>query len=463
MDGRHGWTSWMDEHLMKQAPMIDTKARWLEWFMPVVAVLSVTVGHATQVFGAPDRERLQFHFERSPFTRTVSYLSIFDNSKIRSVPYDPRLISAVASLRSRYPDKASSWTTFEVPAVGPRKTCPRPIPVMLHKSKRTTADTYVILPGSFASLKRGSSVNQTAVTLLSRFGDANIVAFPGYMTPDFLAACDDLPWDWHSVAADIYARLSRIFQKIGATADRTGVVGFSGGGLLTLAILSLDSEKQPGNRLFGLGGIAISPILDAETAFEILDSSFVKTAIEKDLTLTSYDVRNLLRMTKLASRSMIQVMIDTWTAAPTEFRDRFYNEFTTDDLKTAIRVVGGSEDAAAGYARVFNLRAAARKQHTGAEAVKKVLNSIQVPALLWFADDDPVLATKPDESVDPRVKSVIAYARQNPNIVVFNPPFGGHTGATLDPEFCNYISVFFGGKECLSTELINRLGKQMRD
>ncbi len=444
---------------MKEVHKVAPKTTWTDWLVPVIAVLTIAVGNPTPAIGAPNHERLQFLFERSPFTRTISHLNFFDNSIPRSLPYDSRLISAVATLRSRFPDKDSSWTTIQVPSVGPRKTCPRPIPVMIRKSKRRGADTYVILPGSFASLKRGSFVNQTAVTLQSRFGDANIVAFPGYMTPDFLTACDDLPWDWNSVAADIYARLSGVFQKIGANADRTGIVGFSGGGLLTLAMLSLDSKKYPGgDRLFGLGGIAISPILDDETAFEILDSSFKKTAIDKDLTLTSYDFRNLLRMTKLANESMIQVMIDIWTAAPKEFRDRFYNEFTMDDLKTAIRVVGGSEDAKAGYANVFNLRAAAKKHETGAGAVKSVLNSISIPTLLWFADDDPVLATKPDGSVDPRVKSVISFARQNPNIVVFNPPFGGHTGATLDPEFCNYISVFFGGNECVRLELMDRLG-----
>lgn len=371
------------------------------------------------------------------------------------VPYDPVMISVVASLRSRLPEKKESWQPLTLPA-GPKPgPCTGPVKALLRKSRSGSPYTFVILPGSFASASRGSFTNQTTASLDRIFGDPTIITFAGYLSTEFLKhTCFKIPWDGIGIGQDIYARLSVWMNKNPQVGRSRGVIGYSGGGLLAISMLAADAAnvRTGGARIFERGGIAFSPVLHGRTAFSILDTRHAQSRIEKTLTLTTMDFKNVLFLSKNFGPPAWWQIPGLYNENPTEFTDRAYSEFTVSDLSATLRAVGASSERAfRGFYEAHVLEGfAAENPGVPAEAgydaatdVGRLLTEIDAPLFIYSSQDDPVLATAGAGPQAEAVTKVMDQGRVNPAVQIFNPKFGAHTGALLDVIFDDLLKENF--------------------
>ncbi len=365
------------------------------------------------------------------------------------IAYDPILVSVVASLRSRSPAKVKTWETVSLPALDRTAPCAGPITAFVRKSRTGDPRTFVLLPGSFASASRGSFTNQTAAALDQAFGDPTLMTFAGYMSTEFLkGACFKIPWDGIGIGRDLFARLNVWFKENESVGAKRGLVGYSGGGLLTLAMLAADAAKvkQGSARVFPVGGMVFSPVLHGRKAFAILDSRHRQSTIAKDLTLTTMDYKNVFAISKNLGTPAWWQIPGLYQKNPREFIDRAYNEFTVSDLSATLRAVGASAPRAfESFYEAHVLEGFANEnpgpsesidaRYDAATDVGALFNQIDAPLFLYSSQDDPVLGDVPE---------VLAQAYANSNVKVFNPKFGAHTGSLLDSIFNELIAKFFG-------------------
>lgn len=360
-------------------------------------------------------------------------------------PYDPVLTSLLASLKSREPARdARSWRKVRLPP-GPGALCPGPLNAYVkHTGSRRT---IVILPGSYSTWSGGSFVSQTAAALE---GEPNVVAFAGYLTIEFLSgACTRIPWDSIGLAEDLRARLLAFVP--GGSA---GVVGFSGGGYLAIAMLAADGRAaaRGERRLFELGGFAISPLLHGRSAFANLDARYRASPISRSHTLVSKDLGNIGFLLRNWGPPDWRQMIELFRAAPDEITARTYNQFTSD-VADSVASVGASLSGPLSHYQAY-VRDGFQRE-TGAPdadldrafdaATDLGFERIDRPLALWFAQDDPILShADPGQPQPPAVTERLARAEANPAIVVGNPRFGGHTGLLLDPVFAEVLNTLFG-------------------
>lgn len=181
--------------------------------------------------------------------------------------YDPMLVTVVASVKSRLPARDTSrWIQVKLPPSDAvrNRICPHPFKVFARHSNTNNPYTFVILPGAYSEWETGSFHNQTVAAVDKYFNDPTVISFSGYLSSDFLeGACVQVPWDKRIIAKDLYSRLGIYLNKIQAKSEHTGIIGFSGGGGLSIHILGVDAQSSRlhnGQRFFGLGGAVFSPI-----------------------------------------------------------------------------------------------------------------------------------------------------------------------------------------------------------
>ena len=322
------------------------------------------------------------------------------------MPYDPFVVSIVSSLRSREPKrKASEWESKPLPPLSPDTACALPLEAHVHKSKTGSRYWFVILPGAYATWKRGSFTNQTSSILKEHFQDPNILALAGYLSPEFLEEkCQHLPWNALSFGVDIYSRLRMFLKAQGADPARTGILGFSGGGTLATRILAEDGIAS--TQIFELGGMAFSPILDARVTFRNLDTRFRKSPIPQAHGLTTMDVCNVVFLVKNFGPPTWQQIPSLREKNPEEFEARAFNEFTNVDLVDSLKSVGFEfsrfPESQLNYHGVYvekYFRGSASINHYELDRVfdqamdlRPYLKQIRRPLFIYFSQDDPVLS-----------------------------------------------------------------------
>ncbi len=421
--------------------------------------------------------------------------------------YDPVPLMLVSSVYSRSPGRDDhQYTQINLPPLENSDICPNPMKAFVKLSKQENPYTFVILPGAYATWKRGSFNNKTMSVLNKQFNDPNIIAFAGYLSPPFLrGVCNKIPWDSISIARDLYSRLGiYLSDEIQADPATTGLIGFSGGAGLALIMLSEDasvSQNQEEKRLFGLGGTSFSPTLHGRTIFHNLDA--VVGSIDHPKALT--DWTNLGNL----AASGVQFWESSWKQLSKSheddskaLRERAFNEFSVIDLEDILKAVGVDTDnifihwgeefpkrhpgmayfginfrTKLSYMDVFintGLRLDSTNEcpekHTPSDSssdglgacqsiiktpnnlenlydditdIKPHLAAIDRPALIYFSQDDPVLSSYDGSGQPPVITEILEEAQNNPNITVFNPKYGGHIGAFLDPIFEALIRAFF--------------------
>ena len=341
-------------------------------------------------------------------------------------PYDPALISVLASVHSREPRRTGAWAKVRLKNPSPKSLCPGPFEMHVRRSGRKGFPAFIIFPGSFATFRHGSFTNQTVAALDKAFGDPSIFAFSGFLSPDFLKSCRDLPRDEFALAADLYAAWSKSFAR--DCVSGCGVIGFSGGGNIALGMLSADAIKYGGRGLITRGALAISPILDKPTAFQNLDSLGRINAKR----LSSLDFLNILNLARNFWESLGQRLEVAFRQNPEVFHQRFYNEFI-QDLADARRAVGLNPGP--GYLVTF-----------GREFMDLFggLLGIEHPALVISGQDDPVLSTGLGQTQPECISRILNRAEPLDRVWIYNPRYGAHTGILLDDVFDPLVAKFFG-------------------
>ena len=397
--------------------------------------------------------------------------------------YDPMMVAIASSVYSRLPGRNESrYQQVNLPPLPHSTVCPQDMRAFVKLSKRKdNKHTFVILPGAYATWKRGSFNNQTIAVLDRRFGDPNIIAFSGYLSPAFLeGTCSKIPWDAKSISKDMYDRLSIYLDQIKANPKFTGVIGYSGGGGLVPIILAADtlSVQKANRRYFGLGGASFSPTLHGRTIFNNLDAS-VKD-IHHNNALTSIDMNQGLFLAR-AFFDDFELnwdkgfglgldwtdIVDLYDDDPINFSERSRNEFVSIDLRDTLLAVGFEPKLINGDYGYYNAYINTGFRYDQSQSfphcstlssqelgflydeetdLRPLLAKIDRPLLIYFSQDDPVLSSWDDSGQPEAITEVLEHAKTNPHIIVFNPKYGGHIGHFLDPIFDELLYTVFSQK-----------------
>jgi|GEM_PF-1445922 len=406
--------------------------------------------------------------------------SIFSNSKkLPLIPglessYDPLLVTIGSSLSSRHPRRADDWRKLELPAGAENPSCKGALQAHFRRSTTSNQRTFVVLPGSHAGFTRGGFVNQTAAALDKIFNQPNIIAFSGFQSPDFLKGrCFEMLWNPLALGGDLYRRIEMLAEKEAIPMQQAGVIGFSGGATIAIGILAEDSESlRLGRRkslLFPQGTIAFSPILHGRHTFELLDREHKKSRIHPEEGLLTWKRLGTLLKVLLPlagpslenrlNRKYADPLAETKALAAVqaenieEFKDRVYNEFTVGFLRKSMKATGISasliKEKLSYREAYFELGFKQDDENIFDQQtdITKAFKQIQAPTLIYFSQDDPILSAAPGESQPKTIRDILDFGKAQPHIKVFNPPFGGHTGAVLDPIFQDLLGIFFKLKE----------------
>ena len=416
-----------------------------------------TIHHELKNYKSQKRFRIEDILKRSVFNTKPESLA-----EGRITNYDPMLISIVAAMKSHdYERNNKEWIDAVLPPIDSEVSAVCPKNLRVHVKNTNSPYTFVILPGTYANWKAGAFLNQTALTLKEQFNDPNILYIPGYLSEEFLTgSCTKIPWDLISIADDLYLRIRRFLQKRNADPKKTGLIGWSGGGALSLVMLALDSySPEP---VLQNGGMAFSPVLDGRTTFSNLDTGHNLSLKKTSHTLASLDWRNL----KFFMHSSIKDgsidwkdIVNMYEKDPEDFIARAFNHLTSKNLKDTIKSINLREEHINGKLSHYNFHVNTGFRQTMQADFKNndelnlyfdeylniqpYLEQIKQPFFIHFSQDDPILSSH-DNSGQPQViTDVLNAARQNPNIIVSNPVYGAHTAQGLDPIFDELIKTFF--------------------
>lgn len=381
----------------------------------------------------------------------------------QTVPYDPHLISVMASLESRQHSQSHRYPpqdkTFEMPSQGIDPLCSGPIKAYVRRSKTAphssaSSPTFVILPGSFSEQATGGHVNKIVDILDEHSTDYHLISTDGILTPKFIQhSCSGIPWNQKLMAQDFYHRLQTLIIRLGQDVTNTALVGTSGGGSLGAAMLSYASE-QP-TPLFQRGALLISPVISSTVAFDNIDTKVSQTHHRRVLEDPLYFSHLLIRF--LWQRKITIHALDMLTVYqrnPKDFIDRFYNQFSYIHLKQTIKAAKLTSDNSRhlqSYQHIFTHLAPQasgesdpKQAFNQANNMEQILAHISTKTLITFSLDDPLLsdAQKP-QSV---IRSMFESASTNPHLHLYTPPYGSHIGAFLDPALPSLISFAFNLK-----------------
>jgi hypothetical protein len=362
--------------------------------------------------------------------------------------YDAALFSVVASLKSREPQRSTKWeeTTFTNSSVIPK------IRLRYREGSSPDAPIFVILPGSFATFKRGSFINSFVDHIDRIRPGSHLVAVDGALTPEFLE--DNIrfvPWSLNRIARKIYSAVEDLRAQKGWT-GKGGVAGFSSGANLAQEMMVWDAQTS---NFLTLGGILVSPILHPLSSFENLDRRRGTVEIDLDKGLTTMDMRNLWKTIKhFGPPSLSDILAAVSDRNLPEFRDRFFNEFFEVDLKGVAEATGTRLENESyvdyfiysGFGRyVLNRNENISRFEIATDLRPSLARLNDRPVFLFFANDDPVLSKAYDyQKMAEGNLRILEFAKKLTNYCVFNPPYGGHVGFVVDPTYPEIVTILFG-------------------
>ncbi len=398
-----------------------------------------------------------------PPIETVLKTSTFLNSQpeelrieSQAVPYDPMLVSVLASIKSRSPTlKPHTWQHLTLKPLELSETCPGKFKILFKASQSQSPYTFVIFPSFFSSLSSGAFIHQTSHILNKTFNDPHIIAFDGYLSPSFLKdTCVQVPWNLHALSRDIYSRLEHFFETLKLQNTHKGLIGFSGGASIVISLLGHEAQKP--EVLFDLGGLSFSPLLHLRSTFHHLDLHHQNNP-NPHLGLTTTDLQNVFKISlslfSFHSPLWIKVL-DLYNKNPREFINRAFNELTVVDLKNMLKALKLPQKhlsyyntfVEGGFSSTLSAPVASREDldrlFDKATDLKPSVAAIQKPLLVYFSQDDP-LASYKNQAFPPQVQDMLNTLSDHPHITLFHPQRGGHTGALLDHNLENLIFSFF--------------------
>lgn len=242
---------------------------------------------------------------------------------------------------------------------------------------------------------------------------------------------------------------------------------------MATSILSFDAQNASilGKRSFGLGGAVFSPTLHGRITFDNLDASVKDIDHSRVLTTVGADWGEMSHMWFLITASLRndfgpdwKDVIDLYEGDPQNFMERSFNEFTFVDLADTLKAVEFSINQVKGKFGYYNayintgLRLYVQRQMVPQEEltreyldrtydrlqdIRVFFKDIDRPLLVYFSQDDPILSSYKADGQPEALIEILKQAEKNPNITVFNPKYGAHIGALLDPVFGDLIHSVF--------------------
>jgi hypothetical protein len=418
-----------------------------------------------------------------PFTNREDFSSVArrvlspkdPTAATQTFQYDAELVTMTAGLESRDYPRKGQWQNVALPLPAEASGegfYTRNVPAYFRQGTRGTRRLFVLFGSSYSTWKFGSWHSKTIALLDELYGQPDILAFSGFLTPEFLTLGNPYPdIRQDRVARDLYARI-RAFLKTRygtqLTALRPGLVGYSGGATLVLQTLAQDARQS--TPLFTGGSLAASPILHAATAFENLDRAAdeaVRTGTpEREGLTTPLSMMDFLFHGIPSSASVLRASRNNEISSTTtrSLVGKFRNEFLVVDLRTVAASSSGNgfhwqwgrispEQSARGlgnryvhfykdfiYNKIYRAQVpgAANLSFEAFADLRPAFASIQQPAYVVFAEDDPVLSNANyahDGRFPAPIAEVIRDSAQNPNLHFFVPRFGGHVGYALDTSW----------------------------
>lgn len=394
---------------------------------------------------------------QSPFFRSqLSYATIDQ----RRVIYDPVMLSVVSVLYSRSP-RRQHFARFRRLSLPPpegdlrSRACPGPISVYVKASQQPSAPVYIILPGFFTQWRTGVIYNRTIATLTEHLHpDPHIIAMSGFLSAHFLQeSCQHIPALLEELTADVYLRLRQlIFSEYGAQ-RRVALLGFSGGASAALWLVAHDGRQREGAVLFERT-LAVSPPLDLLRTADHLDD--LRGELSSHHFLSQGFWGSIGRVLK---HFMVDAPLD-WSVAsrafkrdPQSFRQRAIAQIAAKPLEDVGRFLdlGRQQREELSYEELFvhrgltaedSLRFGAlsrperRQRYSELTDIRKALQHIRSPAVLYDAQDDPFIGTLPLE--------LLQDIKHHPYIHHLRPSFGAHLGLFVDPIFAALLQVTLG-------------------
>jgi hypothetical protein len=393
--------------------------------------------------------------------------------------YDPVLFTIAASLESRDYDRGENWDDIVLETNNTDvhfAHYQKPVPAHFKNSGGKTL--LISLGSSFSTWKRGSWVNKIvylAENLTSKgaktsTNPVSFLAFAGQSTPEILESIEKFPDPTgFRIAVDYYFRIKEFLKK--QNFERVGLIGYSGGASIALHLLRIDSDPLFNNdkKLFGMGGIALNPLLDPVETFWNLDIrnnwglGLKLTKKGNALTTLGYLIyikTKLMNSSKKEWEYVLSKCFEEHEKERHELWGRFFHEFVCVDLDTVYNSSSGKRAAQAYEERLDKLFSNPEVVPNGqdllyrefftslkeSEADFNHLRSVEAmelissPLYIVLPKDDVVLLQTRGFLGDPeflldfsaRHKEILLKAESNKSIELFTPRFGGHMGYFLD-------------------------------
>ncbi len=391
--------------------------------------------------------------------------------------YDPVLLTIAANVESRaYRRQEADWKELRPRTGAGAAYFRRPPPLRFRRGDPASRELVVILGSSYSTWRGGSWTNKIAAILDLRIPRPHLIAAPGFLTPEMLAAEPEMPeLTGELTAGDLFRRIASAMDEMQESGIlpknlEAGLVGFSGGANVALSMLAEDA-RQGQTRRFRAGALAFSPVLDLAGTFRLLDES--SNAILAKGFPPTHGLTTLMNMIGPFLngyrpgnlKAFLGIMrADASPARAEDLVHRFYREFQIVDLR-GVRKAPYREAVEEGRLgvrlsfdsfyreHVLPLHRRLRSldpQVTLAEYTgfsRMVAPVVQAPVYVVLAQDDPVLVRS---SVSPahadRVASELDSLRAKSNFRVFHPEMGGHMGYFLDSRYvASVVATFFRG------------------
>lgn len=371
--------------------------------------------------------------------------------------YDPVLASIAASVIARWPLRRDKWVAHELLPTDRKmdSVCSGSLRAHVHLSTSGSRQTVIIFPGSHAQFKRGGYINRTVQLLREQFQeDLNFIAFSGFQSGEFLSGrCREVLWNPLNVGEDLFYRLKPLLSSwLGMRAQKIDIVGFSGGGAMTLGFLKANSEDRQRGSGFNIRSASLwSPILNGPRAFSLLDQQINKYTTQDRLSpqaqldyLTRIGGPLATAFVLQSERGLVSALETIRTRRSSELQRRFAGEFSylLQQTQKASQTGGSNSSTYFDYYVVNGFAKDMKKRGqiypdvpTLIEAfndttnVIKYFNAIQETKILIVApSDDPVLNRLPDDIHDLNPDhELIEKLKNNPMVYFYQPCRGGHT------------------------------------
>jgi len=387
---------------------------------------------------------------------------------VKGARYESSIWSGVAAVETRaYPWSNSWWRKIDLK--WPKERAENPyyrgtVPAYYYEG--SGEELLLIFGTSFGTVGRGTWYRKFLKIIRESHPHSSVLIFPGYLSKENLS--DAKPYFADSgvrfVSRDILIRIENFLSQkalAGKHYRKVGSVGLSGGASLVLRMLhinqSLSREAGWYPCLLNWGNLALSPVLSASAAADVLDAQadFLEQQkrVNSHFDIEDWLVRKVLGgllpwNKKLTTEYMLEITQEperpvyqqlqglvaysvihelaqfTKTQTP-EYRGRLrYKDYYEDFAHSRLKQLLG-DSFTMGFEQYSSFSDSARATRGSLRLV--------------FAEDDPILSVRgvmaPEERGHPRVLKVLREYQANPSVRVDMLRFGGHLAYLVDNEY----------------------------